>query len=399
VNFTEIAFASNIVGTLRGADPPTISLLTPTVDTNYTVTVAQGGVATNAVTAQILAGSIPYNNCPNQGQGTSCPIPGVSIRIADPNNSPAPSPYASCKGSTLSDQTGVAHCNVVATCGSGLGTFPVAFLIGDDIAFNGNVIITQGTGQSLSIFSGNNQNGSAGQSPQFPLVVNVTNGCGGPVTGAQVSWKVTQGSATLANSSGTSGSSGHVSNVLTFGPAPGPVQVTATLGTSAIVTFTLTNNVVASTMTIVSGNNQTATINSAFALPLTVQIKDVNNNPVTGATVVFAVTSGNGTVNPTTAQTDSQGRASATATAAQSSGLLVVTASYAALSSPFNLTVVPQGPIVTAANFQNAASFVTGLVPCGLGIATGSGIAPGITGTISAPVSSAPCPTRSMASP
>ncbi len=383
VNFTEISFASNIVGTLRGADPPTITLLTPTIDTSRTITVPQGGVASNAVTAQIFAGSVPYNNCPNVGQGTSCPIPGVSIRIVDPNNSPAQSPYASCKGSTLSDQTGTAHCSVVATCGSGLGVFPVAFLIGDDIAYNGNVVVTQGTGQSLSIASGNNQNGSSGQSIQFPLVATVTDGCGGPVTGAQVSWKVTQGSATLSNTVGTSGSNGHVSTNLTFGPAPGPVQVTATLGTAGVVTFTLTNNVVISSMNIVSGNNQTTTINTAFPLPLTVQIKDSNNNNVSGATVTFAVTSGNGTVNPATATTDSQGRASTTATAAQSAGILVVTASYSTVSAPFSLTVIPQGPVVTAASFQNAASFQTGLVPCGLGIATGSGIAPGITGTIS----------------
>jgi uncharacterized protein (TIGR03437 family) len=383
VNFTEISFASNIVGTLRGADPPTITLLTPTIDTSRTVTVSQGGVASNAVTAQIFAGSVPYNNCPNVGQGTSCPIPGVSIRIVDPNNSPAQSPYASCKGSTLSDQTGTAHCNVVATCGSGLGVFPVAFLIGDDVAYSGNVVVTQGSGQSLSIVSGNKQNGSAGQSLQFPLVATVTDGCGGPVTGAQVTWKITQGSATLTNTVGTSGSSGHVTTNLTFGPAPGPVQVTATLGTAGVVTFTLTNNVVISSMNIVSGNNQTATVNTAFALPLTVQIKDAANNNVSGATVTFAVTSGNATVNPTTAVTDSQGRASTTATASQSAGLIVVTASYASVSAPFSLTAVPQGPVLTAASFQNAASFVTGLVPCGLGVATGPGLAPGIIGTVS----------------
>jgi uncharacterized protein (TIGR03437 family) len=49
----------------------------------------------------------------------------------------------------------------------------------------------------------------------------------------------------------------------------------------------------------------------------------------------------------------------------------------------FSLTAVPLGPVVSAANFQNSASFQAGLVPCGLATATGSGLAPGITGTIS----------------
>jgi uncharacterized protein (TIGR03437 family) len=48
--------------------------------------------------------------------------------------------------------------------------------------------------------------------------------------------------------------------------------------------------------------------------------------------------------------------------------------------------------LVTAANIQNAASFQTGLVPCGLATATGSGLAPGITGTISGASFTAPLP-------
>jgi uncharacterized protein (TIGR03437 family) len=383
VSFTEIEYASTIIGSSNPAFPPTITLLSPTVATGRTITVAQGSVATNAVSAQILANSIPQLNCPHFVPGYGCPIPGVNIRIVDPNNAPAQSPYASCKGSALSDQTGTAFCNVVATCGHGLGSFPIAYMIGDLVYYGGTLIVTQGSGQTLAIVSGNKQNGSAGQSLQFPLVATVTDGCGGPVTGAQVTWQITQGSATLTNTVGASGSSGRVSTNLTFGPAAGPVQVTATLGTAGVVTFTLTNNVVISSMNIVSGNNQTTTVNTAFPLPLTVQIKDAANNNVSGATVSFAVTSGNATVNPTTAVTDSQGRASTTATASQSSGLIVVTASYASVSTPFSLTAVPQGPVVTAANFQNAASFQTGLVPCGLGTATGPGLAPGITGTVS----------------
>lgn len=386
VSFTEISYARFILGTGSSngaAFPPTVTLLSPTVDTSRTVTVAQGSSTPNAVTAQILAGSVPQNNCPNFVPGYGCPIPGVALRIVDPNNAPAQSPYASCKGNTLADQTGTAHCTVVATCGNGTGTFPVAYMVGDYVYFNGNVTITGGSGQNLTILSGNNQSGPAGGTLQYPLVATITDGCGSPVTGGQVTWKVTQGSATLKNIVSTSGSSGQVSANVTFGAAPGPVQVTATLGTSSIVTFTLTNQVVVSTMTILSGNNQTATVTSAFALPLTVQIKDASNNPVGGVSVAFAVTSGNASLNPATATTDAQGRASTTVTASANPGAIAVTASYASVSTSFNLTAVPQGPVVTSANFQNAASFQTGLVPCGLATATGSGLAPGITGTVS----------------
>jgi uncharacterized protein (TIGR03437 family) len=380
-SFTEIEYAYSPNFKQYG---PSISLLTPTADTNFSVTVAQGGVAQNAVTALTLASgtSIPALNCPTSSS-TTCPIPGVSIRIVGDNSTLTQSPYASCQGSTLSDQTGTSHCSVVATCGVATGSYPIYYAVGDATVFQGSVVITPGSAQNLAIVSGNNQTGPAGQALQSALVAKVTNSCGNPVTGAQVTWAVTSGSGTLSKVVSTSGSSGQVSAVLTFGAAPGPVTVTATFGTSSVVTFTATSQAVVSTMTVLNGNNQTVTVGAAFPQSLTVQIRDSSNNPISGATIGFAVTSGNGTVNPTSAVTDSQGRASTIATSSQSPGLLVVTASYASVSTSFSLTVVPQGPVVSAANFQNSASFQTGLVPCGLATATGSGLAPGITGTVS----------------
>jgi uncharacterized protein (TIGR03437 family) len=379
--FTEVEYAA-IQNSSVKEFPPSISLLTPTVDSSRTVTVAQGGVAQNAVTALILASSVPQLNCPNSSS-TICPIPGVSIRITSDAAALTASPYAACQGSTLSDQTGTAHCNVVATCSARPGAYPVFYTVGDAESFQGTVVITTGTGQNLKIISGNNQTGNTGQTLQSAVVASVTDACGNPVTGAQVTWAVTQGSATLSKVVSTSGSSGQVSAFVTLGSAAGPVQVTATFGNAAVVNFSLTSQAVVSTMTILNGNNQTVTAGATFPQSLTVQIKDASNSPIVGVSVNFAVTSGTGSVNPTSATTDSQGRASTIASSATNSGPIVVTASYSSVSTTFSLTSVPQGPVVSAVNFQNSASFQTGIVPCGLATATGSGLAPGITGTIS----------------
>jgi uncharacterized protein (TIGR03437 family) len=390
VSFTEVEYAFN----QNPSNPefgPQVTLLSPTVDTSRTVTVAAGSVAQNAVTASIFANSVPQLNCPTS-TSTTCPIPGVSIRIVDPNNIPNPSPYASCQGSTLSDQTGTAHCSVVAKCGNQPGSYPVAFIVGDQNSFGGTVIITKGSGQTLTIISGNNQTGGAGQAATNPLVAAVTDGCGNAVAGATVTWAVTQGSATLSNEVITSGSSGQVSTRVNFGTTAGTVVVTATFGTSSVATFTLTSQAVVSTMTKVSGDNQTVTVGNAFPTNLTVQLNDVNNNPISGATVTFAVTAGTASVNPTTAVTNAQGQASTVATASTNPGAITVTATYATVSATFSLTAVPQGPVVTAANVQNSASFQTGLVPCGLGTATGTGLAPGITGTVSGASFGGPLP-------
>jgi len=384
VSFYEVEYAYIILGTSNPAFPPTVQIQAPSFP--YNVTVPVGGVAQNAVSALILANSVPQLNCPNAVQNLGCPIPDVAIRIVNDPATLAPSPYATCNsGSTLSDSnTGTAYCNVQSTCsGAGPGTYTVYFEVGDFRGFQGSVTITPGTAQALAIVSGNNQTGNAGTPLQFPLVATVTDACGRAVTGGQVVWKVTQGSATLSNVVSTSGSSGQVSAQVTFGQAPGTAQVTATLGNAFVVTFSITSQAVASTMTILNGNNQTTPVNTSFPQTLTVQLKDQSNNPIPGVSVTFLVTSGNGNTNPTSSPTDSQGRASTTVTAGASPGAMVVTANYSSVSASFSLTVVPQGPVVAAASFQNAASFQTGLVPCGLAVATGSGIAPGIVGTVS----------------
>jgi uncharacterized protein (TIGR03437 family) len=383
VSFYEVEYAAKINASNSDAFAPSIYIQTPTVP--YVITVPEGGVVQNAISALILANSIPQNNCPTSSS-TTCPVPDVGIRIvADPTQL-TPSPYASCQaGSALSDaNTGTAYCNVQATCNSaGPGTYQINIEVGDANGYPATLIITPGTAQQLAILSGNNQSGGAGGSLPFPLVATVTDACGKPVTGGQVTWKVTQGSATLSQVVSTSGSSGQVSANVTLGQSAGAVTITATLGTSSVVTFAVTSQAVVTSMNILSGNNQTVTVGNAFPQTLTVQIKDANNNPVTGASVLFAVTAGNAAINPGSATTDSQGRASTTATAGSNPGAITIVASYATVSASFSLTAIPQGPIVTATSFQNAASFTTGLVPCGLAVATGSGLAPGIVGTVS----------------
>jgi uncharacterized protein (TIGR03437 family) len=385
VSFSEIEYPIVIAGSAAPSFPPQVLLQTPTAQNNYTITVPEGAVAPNAVTATITG-------APGQ-PGALTPVPDVAIRIVDPTNFPASSTYASCQGSTLSDNTGTAHCNLIATCGSALGIpRAVYFGVGDQQFFPGTVIVTQGQAQTLSIVAGNNQSGAAGQALPVSLLVSVTDACGNPIAGAKVSWTVTQGSATLSNTSSTSNANGAVSTNLIFGAAAGAVQVTATLGTSSVATFSLTSQAVASTMTIVSGNNQTTTLSSAFPLPLTVKIADASNNPIVGVSVAFAVSSGNVSLSGTSAVTNAQGQASINATAVQTAGTIIVTASYASVSASFTLTSVPLGPQVAAAAFQNAASFQTGLVPCGLATATGTGLAPGITGTVSGATFFGPLP-------
>lgn len=78
---------------------------------------------------------------------------------------------------------------------------------------------------------------------------------------------------------------------------------------------------------VVSGNGQTAPTGQAVTDPLTVEVRDSDADPMSNVTVTFAVTSGSGTVSPTTAQTNASGQASTVLTLGANGGPVIVTAS------------------------------------------------------------------------
>jgi len=76
----------------------------------------------------------------------------------------------------------------------------------------------------------------------------------------------------------------------------------------------------AASIEYVSGNNQTAAVNSALPSPLVVAVKDNYGNLKDGYSVAFAVTGGDGHVSSSTATTASNGRAQVTWTIGSSTG-------------------------------------------------------------------------------
>jgi hypothetical protein len=370
--FYETAFASP-GGNVNGIQT---ELLAPLA--GEAIQVSPGAPATNAI--QAFISTIPF------GGFVSAPIPYVGITLLDPNNPQNVSPVVSCQNSPVSDQTGNVSCTVVTSCSVAPGAYGIIISTGGVSQTNATVQVGQGGGGAAKIAatSGNNQSGSAGQRAALPLIATLTNFCGNPVVGTSVTWAVTKGSATLQNTTTTSGVGGIVSNVLTFGQTPGSITVTATISGGATATFTLTNSVVISGVTAVSGSGQTATVNQGFANPLVVSVVDSNKNPVSGLAVNFTVTSGSATVNPTATDTGTNGQAQTSVTAGAVAGPVTITASISgSLFTTFNLTVTPAGPTVTATSFVNAASSVVGLVPCGLGTVTGAGLAAGVQGVVS----------------
>ncbi|MCE9602945.1 MAG: Ig-like domain-containing protein [Gemmatimonadetes bacterium] len=125
---------------------------------------------------------------------------------------------------------------------------------------------------------------------------------------------------------------------------------------TAPVTITPT----ASTIILVSGGNQQTRQNSAFPLPVRVQVNAADNVGVAGVQVAFTVTRGQGTPSPAIATTDAGGFAQTTWTAGDSAGVGVLRASVVGQpieistngtqlsSAPTSLAFTAQPPNFTA---------------------------------------------------
>lgn len=83
---------------------------------------------------------------------------------------------------------------------------------------------------------------------------------------------------------------------------------------------------VATELEISAGNNQTIAPNTASA-PLSVILRDQNDEPLAGRTVNWAVATGSGTLSGATSITDQQGVATITFTSDATAGAATVTAS------------------------------------------------------------------------
>jgi hypothetical protein len=121
----------------------------------------------------------------------------------------------------------------------------------------------------------------------------------------------------------------------------------------------------ATQMAINAGNGQSATGGTAVAVAPSVRVTDVNDNPVEGVSVTFAVASGDGTIDPTTpVATDANGIATVNSwTLGDTAGTNTLTASAAGLpdatfsASSTTAPAAPTGIIATPGNAEATVSW------------------------------------------
>ncbi|HET6836869.1 MAG TPA: Ig-like domain-containing protein, partial [Gemmatimonadales bacterium] len=171
---------------------------------------------------------------------------------------------------------------------------------------NANEIVAQ---------SGDNQSGSAGSTLPLPLVVQVRDAFGNPISGVSITWTA-EGGGNVSQPSSLTDSEGQASVQRTLGPTAGPqftlVESPGLALVGSPVTFTHTATAGnASGLSLISGNGQTAQAGSRLPADLVVRLLDESGNGVPGAAVTWVVGAGGGSVTPENGTTDPAGYASA----------------------------------------------------------------------------------------
>jgi adhesin/invasin len=177
-----------------------------------------------------------------------------------------------------------------------LARVEAAGVTGNPVVFT--AIATPGSPAQIAAVSATSQTGTVSAPVSAPPMVVVRDAGGNPIQNASVSFTVTAGGGQVGSSTATTDSQGRASaGSWVLGPQAGTHMVTASVPGAGSVQFTAVATAgVATQLNMVAGNNQTAQVSRAVAVPPRVEARDGAGNPVPGVVVTFQVASGGGTV-------------------------------------------------------------------------------------------------------
>jgi hypothetical protein len=298
------------------------------------------------------------------------PLAGVTVTFAAPASGPsgAFTTSGTAAETDITNASGVATSSVF-TANTMAGAYVVtATATGAATAASFSLTNNAVPATTVTATGGTPQSATVSTAFATQLAATVLDSNSSPVSGVTVTFTApasgpsgaftTSGTATesdVTNASGVANSSAFTANAIS-----GLYAVTASaIGATAPASFSLTNIAgAAATITATGGTPQNAPVDVAFATPLTVSVMDNDSNPVSGATVTFAVqpasgasgTFANGTATDTET-TDQYGAAtSSTLTANATTGAYTVIASLGTLT-PATFSVTNIQPPLADGNY------------------------------------------------
>ncbi|WKW10924.1 Ig-like domain-containing protein [Pseudogemmatithrix spongiicola] len=242
-------------------------------------------------------------------------VPGAQVRFVPDSGSGTVDPAIA-----TTDTLGQA--NARWTLGASVGVMRLRAISGSDTL----VFQATTTADLLTVTAGNGQTGRFGAALGTPLAVTARDLAGNTVAGVVVTFTPDAGSGTVAPASVTTDATGVARTLWTLGAAPGPMRVVASAATAA-QSVEIRATASGDNLTVASGSGQAAAANAALPAPVVMQVRRADGTPVSGVTLTFAPEAGNGTVAPTTATTDANGRAQTVWTLGAAAGTQVLNVS------------------------------------------------------------------------
>ncbi|MDY6784349.1 MAG: DUF4347 domain-containing protein [Cyanobacteriota bacterium] len=256
--------------------------------------------------------------------------------------------------SLITNASGIATTN--ATANTVAGDYQVEASFSGLNGVNLNLTNNPGAANLLSIFGGNNQSTTVNTTFTDNLEVKVTDEFGNAVSGVIVTLTPpgTGATASLGSTSLTTNASGIATTNATANTVAGDYQVKANSTGLTTVNFDLANNPgAANLLSILGGNNQETTVNTAFTDNLEVKVTDEFGNAVSGVIVTLTPpgTGATASLGSTSLTTDASGIATTNATAntvagdyqikANSTGLTTVNFDLANIADDSDVTNDP----------------------------------------------------------
>jgi uncharacterized protein YhjY with autotransporter beta-barrel domain len=284
------------------------------------------------------------NGVPAAGIGISWSVAPEGAATVTPNPSETMDGGQSSVSVTLAS-TAIAGTNITITALRDDGGEPVPF----------TVTVLPDVVRTLAIISGDNQSARAGETLAAQLVVEARDDAS-PIDGVQISWSVDPpGVATVAPNPSSTMDGGRSGVSVTFASTVAPetaIRITASRDGGDPVTFNATVQAeVVRSLSLVSGDNQSALAGQPLPLPLVVEARD-DADPAIGVQITWTVDPpGAATVDPNPSNTIEDGSSSVNVmlspTASPEQPITIIASRGIATSAPvrFNVSVQPP-PVV-----------------------------------------------------
>ncbi len=304
----------------------------------HAVTITGGGGQTATVHTALSApvtihAANPYNQQPDAG---------VSITFSDGCKKAGGTTCGTFNpASAVTDSNG--NASTTYTVPEIAGTYTLKATATDFATGSTTATATPGAASKIIAFGGARQTGVAGSVLANPIVAQARDAYNNGVPGVTINFTATKGGVPNPASAVT-GATGTASTMLQLPTVATILNVNATSGTLKKITFPETSVAgPATSIAVISGNNQAGPGGTQLPLPLVVLVADQYGNPVSGNAVTFSDAGAGGTFsNGNPVITGTNGDASQLYTLPLSPKTVTINATATGVSSPAVFTETSQ---------------------------------------------------------